>query len=108
MRHPLPSVVLLFVSACVSANAESDKTAAPITVQDKPFAEATLDAAGHVTQRLVAGEPAGGVYQAGSISKFACTLVAMRLENAELLKLDDTVAQLLPDYQGQAGRVTLR
>ena len=54
-----------------------------------------------------AGRP-GARYQAGSITKFACTLAALELQRAGRLRLDATLAELLPGYVGaHADAITL-
>jgi CubicO group peptidase (beta-lactamase class C family) len=55
------------------------------------------------------GGRANAPHQAGSIGKYVCTLAALRMQNAGLIKLDAPVSELLPEFRGpQAQTVTLR
>ena len=61
-------------------------------------------------QTTIIGDGAlGEAYQSGSIAKYVCTLTALRLQRRGRLTLDQTIAELLPEYTGAlGGEVTLR
>ncbi|MEL7690154.1 serine hydrolase [Citromicrobium bathyomarinum] len=87
--------------------------AAPVAAADpaaKPaYAEARLDSEGVFHSSAGNGGRSGARYQAGSTSKFACSLLALDLERDGKLKLDDNLADLLPGYAApDAGAITLR
>lgn len=48
-------------------------------------------------------------FQAGSLAKYTCTLIALRLADEGRLSLDSSLSDLLPDYAGPGAReITLR
>ncbi|WP_161956834.1 serine hydrolase domain-containing protein [Sphingosinithalassobacter portus] len=79
-------------------------------VQTTPaYAEATLGADGAFRTRAGNGGRDGARYQAGSTSKYACSLLAVILERDGKLRLSDTLADLLPGYTApDADKITLR
>ena len=99
---------LLLLSAALALAAP----ALPATAQTAPsaisYVEAELLPDGEIVTRTNARGRANARYEAGSISKFACTLAALDLQRAGRLRLTDTLATLLPDYSGaHADRITL-
>ena len=83
---------------------------APVAVAAQPaYVEARLDSDGVFHSSADNGGRSGARYQAGSTSKFACSLLALDLERDGKLKLDDSLADLLPGYAApDAGTITLR
>jgi CubicO group peptidase (beta-lactamase class C family) len=70
-----------------------------------PAPQSTFDMATSADE-VTAGAP---LRQAGSIAKYACTLAALRLENAGSLSLDAPVHELIEGYEGPTDRtLTLR
>ncbi|WP_162178355.1 serine hydrolase [Parvularcula oceani] len=67
------------------------------------YASATLLPSGETVERAGGGAAPGGLYQFGSISKYACTLLALSLAEEGRLDLDAPVARYLPAYRGPAG-----
>lgn len=84
----------------------------PARAQEAPapaYVEATLDADGAFHSRAGNGGRTGARYQAGSTSKYACSLLALDLARAGKLHLGDTLADLLPGYAApDGGTITLR
>ncbi|MBA16688.1 MAG: hypothetical protein CMN73_10090 [Sphingomonas sp.] len=73
------------------------------------YVEASLDADGTFHTRAGNGGRDGARYQAGSTSKYACSLLAVILERDGKLRLSDTLADLLPGYAAaDADQITLR
>ncbi|WP_265564416.1 serine hydrolase domain-containing protein [Sphingomicrobium arenosum] len=92
----LPALLASTLLACTAAN------------QPDPAQSVTVTATGDkVTAQAPPPLTADSQFQAGSIAKWTCSLAAMRLAEAGMLSLDDTVATLLPGYGGEAGEVTL-
>ncbi|QIG81124.1 serine hydrolase domain-containing protein [Stakelama tenebrarum] len=76
--------------------------------QQSSYVETRLNAEGDfVTTPHGAGRE-NALYQAGSISKYACSIAALDLQRQGKLRLSDTLADLLPGYTGtRAGEITL-
>ncbi|MXO65872.1 serine hydrolase domain-containing protein [Altericroceibacterium endophyticum] len=73
------------------------------------YSEAELTPDGHIVSRTLGDDGEGAIYQAGSISKFACSLAALRLAEAGRLDLDAPLSVTLPEYENPAAQdVTLR
>ncbi|ANU06983.1 serine hydrolase domain-containing protein [Paraurantiacibacter namhicola] len=62
----------------------------------KPFASATLLPGGTVESEVHGDYGKAALFEAGSISKFACTLAALRLDERGVLDIDQPLGQLLP------------
>jgi len=82
----------------------------PVATAAQPaYVEAQLDSDGVFHSSAGNGGRPGARYQAGSTSKFACSLLALDLERDGKLHLDDSLADLLPGYAARdAGAITLR
>ena len=72
------------------------------------YAQAELDD-GRILASTTGAYRDGATYQAGSISKYACTLAALRLVDRGALDLDTPVARYLPEQDPRwSEKVTLR
>ncbi|MBX7528051.1 serine hydrolase domain-containing protein [Qipengyuania vesicularis] len=71
-------------------------SAVPATASEFSFAELT---SGRVS---LSSELPGAAYEAGSISKFACTIAILRLTDKGLLDLDDPIGSILPQLRESA------
>lgn len=100
----LAAAVWIAAPAAIAAAEPADEPA------PKPaYSEARLDSDGVFHSSADNGGRSGARYQAGSTSKFACSLLALDLERDGKLRLDDNLADLLPGYAARdAGAITLR
>lgn len=95
MKHLLS----LFAAALIAAPLAAEPT----------YVEARLDGDGAFHSSAANGGRTGARYQAGSTSKFACSLLALDLQRDGKLNLDDSLADLLPGYRApDADAITLR
>jgi CubicO group peptidase (beta-lactamase class C family) len=82
-------------------------TAQPIAAQSFSYAELGPDQV--VTAAVEGSDTPGSLYEAGSIGKFACTLAALRLSDADRLDIDASLGSLLPETASTpVAGVTLR
>ena len=66
--------------------------------QEVPFAYAELSADGRIERGVEGGYRDGALFEAGSITKFACTLATLRLHDRGTLDIDATLGALLPAF----------
>lgn len=94
---------LLFTAVALSV-----PTAA--AAQDASYAYAELPSEGPAASGVSGGDREGAVYQAGSITKYACAIAALRLADRNMLDLDATLGDVLPwlDKDAGAARATVR
>ena len=72
------------------------------------YSSATLEPDGTFSTELAGSAVDGAVYQAGSVAKYACTILALRFVDQGRLDLDQTLAATFPEEQlGKAGTVTV-
>lgn len=72
------------------------------------YSAATLEADGSYSTETAGNAVNGAVYQAGSVAKYACTILALRFVDQGELELGQTLASIFPDEAlGEAGRVTV-
>ncbi len=75
----------------------------PSSSEGFAHASAMLLPGGERVERAGGGAAPDGLYQFGSISKYACTLLALSLAEEGRLDLDAPVTRYLPAYRGRAG-----
>lgn len=72
------------------------------------YSAATLKPDGSYSTVIAGNAVDGAVYQAGSIAKYACTILALRFVDQGKLDLDQSLGSIFPDKElGEAGRVTM-
>ncbi|MBW4329800.1 beta-lactamase family protein [Stakelama sp. CBK3Z-3] len=106
MKH-LASAALLAIFA-VPTIGNARQSSATDASTPASYVETELLPDGSFSTRVGGAGREGALYEAGSISKYACSIAAMALQRQGRLKLTDTLATLLPDYRGaKAGEITL-
>ncbi|WP_296722383.1 serine hydrolase [Erythrobacter sp.] len=72
------------------------------------YSAATLKPGGPYSIETAGNAVDGAVYQAGSLAKYACTILALRFVDPGKLDLDQTLESVFPDEEmGEAGCVSV-
>jgi len=92
--HKLAALSLLLVSSNCTREVE--------------YSAATLEPDGSYSTETAGNAVDEAVYQAGSVAKYACTILVLRFVDQRKLDLDQTLASIFPgEALGEAGRVTV-